>query len=440
MLRSLLLPTAALGATSLFVLSTPAPVTAAPAAAAASGFEGAVYAMTNDFVSNRIVAYGRRSDGTLELLGDFPTGGQGAAFDGGEGLDPLISAYAVLLTDDQDFLLAVNAGNNSITAFRVTEDFRLRRTDIVRSGGFGPNSIAYRDGFVTVSNIDADGAFAGEPDQEGSLLSFRLTPEGKLRAIPGSRRILGNRPSAVQYTPDGQHLVVASINAGSAALASGSNDEIVSYGVDDFGRLTEAPLGAGASTLPFNTANRNLASAIGFEIVESGDRNFVVVTEAREFTSEGLPPTLPNLQTGSVSTWELLPDGSLDPLQLDVLAGTDMLDGQRTACWIEFSADEKTFWVSNALESTISAYSFNQGQIALISEVAAAGTAPDPNDPFGTSDGWIDMWASEDGRYLYQLFGLAGTIGVYETVGSSLQLVQTVSDLPVVNTQGIVAF
>ena len=331
MLRSLLLPTAALGATSLFVLSTPAPVTAAPAAAAASGFEGAVYAMTNDFVSNRIVAYGRRSDGTLELLGDFPTGGQGAAFDGGEGLDPLISAYAVLLTDDQDFLLAVNAGNNSLTAFRVTEDFRLRRTDIVRSGGFGPNSIAYRDGFVTVSNIDADGAFAGEPDQEGSLLSFRLTPEGKLRAIPGSRRILGNRPSAVQYTPDGQHLVVASINAGSAALASGSNDEIVSYGVDDFGRLTEAPRGAGASTLPFNTANRNLASAIGFEIVESGDRNFVVVTEAREFTSEGLPPTLPNLQTGSVSTWELLPDGSLDPLQLDVLAGTDIMLGSDAA-------------------------------------------------------------------------------------------------------------
>ena len=125
---------------------------------------------------------------------------------------------------------------------------------------------------------------------------------------------------------------------------------------------------------------------------------------------------------------------------LDVMAGTTQTDGQRTACWIEFSPDESIFWVSNALEASISSYSFNNGVISLIEEVAASGIGPDPSDPFGTTEGWIDMWISEDGRFLYQLFGLAGTVGVYAINGADLTFIQSVSDLPVINTQGIVAF
>ena len=56
----------------------------------ASDFAGAVYAMSNDFDNNSIVGYGRNNDGTLTLIGEFETGGEGGAFDGGEGLDPLI--------------------------------------------------------------------------------------------------------------------------------------------------------------------------------------------------------------------------------------------------------------------------------------------------------------------------------------------------------------
>lgn len=423
----------------------PVPATAQTSTAASSGSSGphavgGVYAMSNDFISNRIVAYSRNDDGTLELIGDFPTGGRGAAFDGGEGLDPLISAYAVLMTDNNDFLLATNAGSNTITAFRVNEDFSLTRTDVVPSGGVGPNSIAYRNGFVAVTNIDADGVFNGEPDQEGSFMTYRLTPEGKLIEVPLSRRVLRNRPSAIQFDPDGSHVVIASINAGSAALASGSNDEIVAYRIDDFGRPGRFATGAAASTQLFNAENRNLASAIGFEIVEQNGRDFVVVTEAREFQADGSPPAFPALQTGSVSTWELNSNGTFSPILLDVLAGDDLFDGQRTACWLEFSLDQKTFWVSNALEASISTYSFNEGWIGLIEEVSASGNGPDPSDPFGTSDGWIDMWISDDGEYLYQLYGLSGTVGVFKVVGSNLTLIQEVQDLPLVNTQGIVAF
>jgi len=50
------------------------------------------------------------------------------------------------------------------------------------------------------------------------------------------------------------------------------------------------------------------------------------------------------------------------------------------------------------------------------------------------------MWISDDGQYLYQLFGLTGSIGVYEINGTSLTFVEVIEgDLPNNNTQGIVA-
>ncbi len=411
-----------------------------------SPFIGAVYAMSNNFTANTVVGYGRSEDGKLTKIGEFRTGGEGAAFDGGEGLDPLISAYSIIMTDDRRFLLAVNAGSSSVSVFRINSDFSLELTEEqrIRGGVVGPNSIAYRDGLVYVSVIDSDGIFDGEPDQEGALVGFRLTRNGKLRPIARSTRELGNRPSAVRFSPDGKFLIAASINAGSSALASGSQDEMVVYGVRRNGRLTRNPVSAAASTVPLNSEGRNLPSAIGFEVVRDRGKQFVVVTEAREFQSDGSPPAFPALQTGSISTWELDRYGRLIPIDLDVLAGTSITDGERTACWIQFAADGESFWVSNALESTLSSFSFDRGNISLINRIEAAGTPPSDDDPFGTTDGWIDLWVSEDGLHLYQLFGLSGTIGVYEIEnegeGTGLTLIQTVSDLPDRNTQGIVAF
>ncbi len=411
-----------------------------------SNFEGAVYAMSNKLDGNTLVGYGRNDDGTLDFIGEFATGGKGGTFDGGEGLDPLISAYAVVLTDDKRFVLSVNAGSNSVSVMRINDDFSLTLTDQRKVVGVGPNSIAVRRGLVVVSSIDADGEFAGEPDQEGALTTFRLTRSGRLIPLRFSNRLLGNRPSAVQFSPDGRFLVVSSINAGSSALASDSQDELVVYRV--FGRikLSRKPVGRATSTLRGNAENRNLPSAIGFEIVRDGRRQYVVVTEAREFQADGAPPAFPALQTGSVSTWELTRRGRLKPINLDIRAGDGLFDGERTACWIEFSEDEGTFWVSNALDSSISSFSFDRGRIKLIEKLAAVGQRPDnttPQDAFATTDGWIDLWISDDGKYLYQLFGLDGTIGVFEIEddgrGSGLTLIQEVSDLPVRDTQGIVA-
>ena len=420
-------------------------------------FAGAVYAMSNGDGQvegtqvqgqNTIVSYGRNTDGTLTFIGEVNSGGNGGDFDGGEGLDPLISAYALTKTTDNNFVLAVNAGSASVSAFTVNDDYSLELGSTQGTNGVGPNSIAYLEsnlsgvnGMVYVSNIAREEfADAGEPAQQGSLMGFWLTDSGELNPIDGSWRALGNRPSAVQFSPDGRFLVVASINSGSSALANGDQDEIVVYTVNADGTLSESPTDGAASTLRDNAEGRNLPSAIGFQIV--GD-NYVVVTEAREFRPDGTPPAFPALQDGSVSTWQITADGTLTPISLDVASGVD--NTGRTACWIDFNEDESLFFVSNAIEAGLACYSFDEGRIQLVDQIVAqgigaTGNTTDPGAAFSTTEGWIDLWISDDGQFLYQLHGFGGTIGVYRVIGDSLEFIENVSgDLPLNNVQGIVA-
>jgi 6-phosphogluconolactonase (cycloisomerase 2 family) len=419
-------------------------------------FIGAVYAMSNGSGqvdgsvqgANWIAGYGRNVNGSLDLIGQYATGGNGGDFDGGEGLDPLISAYAISKTTDNNFVLAVNAGSSSITALAVQADFSLEVADSEDTNGVGPNSIAFIDsdndgvnGLVYVSNITrAEFADQGEPAQQGSITGYWLLDDGDLAPIAGSFRELGNRPSAVQFSPDGQFLVVSSINSGSAALATGSEDEIVVYQVNTDGTLSTTAIDGATSTLRGNDENRNLPSAIGFQIV--GD-NYVVVTEAREFQADGTPPAFPALQDGSVSTWQIAGDGSLIPISLDVASGIN--NTGRTACWLDFNEDESLFFVSNAIEAGLACYSFDNGIISLVDQIAAqglgaTGNTTDPSAAFSTTEGWIDMWISDDGEHLYQLHGFGGTIGVYQIDGENLTLIENETGvLPENNVQGIVA-
>ena len=206
---------------------------------------------------------------------------------------------------------------------------------------------------------------------------------------------------------------MTSINAGSSALASENDDSILSFSIGDDGIATTGyPISGATSTPRGNAEGRNLPSAIGFEVVDRANGTFAVVTEAREFRSEGEPPIFPGLQTGSVSVYQVGDSGALIGTQLDVLAGQSPTVGQRTACWIVFSPDGEYFYVSNALDASISSYRFtdSSGNIELVQELAAIGEQPTSTDPataFATTDGWVDLDISDDGEFIYQLFGLS---------------------------------
>ena len=152
---------------------------------------------------------------------------------------------------------------------------------------------------------------------------------------------------------------------------------------------------------------------------------------AREFQPNGAPPAFPALQDGSVSTWQIMSNGAFRPVDLDVASGTN--NTGRTACWLDFS-DENTFFVSNAIEAGLASYSFNNGDIELLNQVAAQGTGAtgnttDPAAAFGTTEGWIDLWISDDGQYLYQCYGLTGEVGVFAINGAELTLLQEILSL-----------
>ena len=427
----------------------------------AQQFFGAVYTATNSLDGNEIVGFGRNADGTLTHIGNFATQGLGSTeFDGGEGLDPLISADSIITTDDEQFLLTVNAGSDTITSFAINNDFTLTHINTISSGGVGPNSLAYNNGQVFAANIDRDGlalgqagVTRGEPNDEGVIVGFTLDEFGVLRDIPEARIELDNRPADVGFSADGNSLIVSSITAGSNALPGANAANSISVfditSSPSFGTLT----GAAANDVG-NAAGRNLASAIDFDTTVINDREFVVVTEAREFNSVGDPPALPALQAGSVSVYELNGDGSLTATQTDFALGdplgTPFGDiNQLTTCWIDFGADGTTFYVSNAINSTISSFSLqDDGTLELIETVAAQGTSGFANgattgpEVFGTTDGFIDLDVSEDGEFLYQLEGLSGNIGVYEVDLSdgSLDFLQEVSGfLPDIDTQGIIS-
>jgi len=419
------------------VLALTAICTAAfPKTARAQNFNGAVYTGT-DAAKNGLVAYGRRPDGTLAYIGEYLSGGAGARLNTGGPIDPLISAHSVLNVDNR-FVLQVNAGSNTISSFRVNKDFSLTLSGVVPTDGFGPDTIAERDGVVYVANVDSDGVYAGPQDQVGNLVAFTLNPQtGRLQELPRSKRQLLGRPSDVAVAPDGRSLVVSLYNAGSTAISeSAANSELESFAVARPGFLTPSPVSTITSTQRFNNQNRNLPGAIGIAIREFGGHEVVVATESREWLANGLPAALSQFQTGSVSTFELNDSGSLHPLSLDVPTSSQITTGptntSTSSCWISFDQDGRTFWVVSASSSIISSFEFNDdGSVKELESRAATGVAVNPYSPNPATGatGFVDVAETGDSAFLYDLESGAGKVDVYRITSPNapLTLLQQIS-------------
>ena len=138
---------------------------------------GNVYVLTNQVEANAVAVFDRGADGSLVAEGVYPTGGTGTA-------GSLASQGAVALPRRR-LVLAVNAGSNSISSFRVRR-CGLQLVDVEPSGGVMPTSIAYDDGLAYVLN-------AGAPN---SISGFRVRFDGELYPIAGSSRALSGDQTA----------------------------------------------------------------------------------------------------------------------------------------------------------------------------------------------------------------------------------------------------
>src|ERR671937_2104003 len=79
----------------------------------------AVFVQTNEPSGNQIAVYDRGSDGSLTRVATYATGGLGEYASPGTESDTLASQGSLVLTRGHRLLIAVTAGKNTISVFRV---------------------------------------------------------------------------------------------------------------------------------------------------------------------------------------------------------------------------------------------------------------------------------------------------------------------------------
>ncbi len=359
-------------------------------------FAGRVYVLSNQLTGNTVVVLGRSEDGILTRLQEVSTGGLGSgpgprppAFGTGPGPDALNSADAITLTENGRFLLAANAGSNELSVLEVTRN-GLELVDKVSSGGQFPVSVTSRGDLVYVLNQ------RGTPNITG----FSIDHRGRLHAISNSTQVVGDpgsAPGEVKLTPDGDLLIVAETLANFVDV----------FKIDEDGRTKDR--------VRFSSNNRT-PLAVAF-----GHHHVLALTEGDMLgPQQGIP------HGSSLSTYRITEDGTLEPISKAVP------NGQTATCWTRFSRDGRYVFTGNTGSGTISAFTVSpEGELSLLAAVAA--------DTGGPASVPLDLDITRDGKYLYGISSLIGTVKGWRIEDNgTLTPIDSVDGFPL-TIQGIVA-
>ncbi|KAK5989323.1 hypothetical protein PT974_10838 [Cladobotryum mycophilum] len=314
--------------------------------------EGAVFAMTNA-VDNQIIAFTRKSDGTLVKFGQYPTGGhgQGVDFDTQGGLQ---------LSADNKFLYAVNPADDLVTVFSV-DGAGLKKVQTIYAGdqplAITLSSTGYA--YVLDGSVASTGIFGFKVNQkDGTLAPLTNSTIGLSTPI--------GVPGVVAFAPDGKSIIVTN--------KVGSTIDVFSVSAD--GHASAAPVTTMASS-----GLRPFGATFGKDgilyVVESG---------------------LPAFDNSGVSTYRL--NGGQTPSLTAVTKSARNL--QTDGCWVVITPDQKYVYTANFVSNSISSYAVNaNGTASLIKGDAAL-----PGD--GTEP--VDLALSSDGAYLYNLLRGGGAV------------------------------
>ena len=347
---------------------------------------GGVYVLTNQVV-NQVAAFRRTAKGTLTLAGMFPTGGAGDPVPQGTdpATDPLASQGALIMSNGNRFLFAVNAGSNQISVLKIKKN-ELAMVDIVDSGGIRPISLTFHDGLLYVLNE------GGTPNITG----FTVAGNGTLTPLAGSTQpLIGGAaadPAQISFSSDGSLLVVT----------EKAGNRIDTYMIDDDG-LPSAPIDNPSNGMtPFGFAFNNAGT--------------LVVSEAFGGAAN----------SSAVSSYSA-PDSGV----LSVVSGS-VANSQTASCWVVIPNNGKFAFVSNTGSGTISSYRIGSDVewLALVNSVAA-------DTGMGSSP--IDMTMSNNSRFLYvHAAGSQSVVAFKVKPNGTLTMVDTDGGLPL-GAQGIAA-
>lgn len=340
---------------------------------------GAVFTQTNAVAGNAVVAFARGGDGSLTLAGTFSTGGNGI---GGTN-DPLASQYSLILDgEDAKLLFVVNAGSNTISAFRV-DGANLSLVGTTGSGGTLPVSLAVARHTLYVLNAGSNNVKGFDIGGDGSL-----TPNAAASAPLGAGAAGG---AAVRASRDGQLLVVTE---------KGSNT-IDAYEIGAQGALGQPVRSTSSGISPF-----------GFDFV-NGDR--IAVSEAG---------------SAAASLYDVGSNGALN-----VESASVSTNGQAAPCWLIATTNGRFAFTANAGSGTISGYGIANGSLQLLVPSGVSGSTGAGSTP-------LDLDLSRGDHFLYVLESGAGRIGAFAVSGDgSLTALAGIGGLtPAHGYQGLAAY
>ena len=340
---------------SLFTLVAFATIACTVTLAATPTVVGAVYTQTNapNGAINSVYEWARNSDGTLTFVNSYSAGGKGRG--------PAVESQgSVILSSDNAWLFAVDAGSNSVAVFSVGSPNGLTLIGTVSSGGTFPVSLTMHGNLLYVLN-------AGATTTKCSSISGFTFSGGVLTPLVGSTLPLTTclaAPSEIAFSPDGTLLFVDERNT----------NNVDAFTVDNTGLPTFSTSQVSPSGGPF-----------GF-VFDNNDHMMLI-----------------QAANSSVSSFSSSPTGVLSVISNSVK------DLGAAACWISATNNlgfsKQYLYVDNTVSHSVSSYTIaSDGTVTLLAAKAAVVSGSHP----------LDNAISPDGNYLYVNDKLVGQIAAYQ--------------------------
>ena len=307
----------------------------------------AFYAETNT-KANALLVFRHNRDGRLSLPERVQTGGRGIAATPPFGFPTVDGSGSVNLTADGRLLFVVNAGDNTVSSFRVTAS-GPKLADRVSSGGVLPISLTSSGHLLYVLN-----------ELSGNIFGLRVSPNGHLTPIIDSRRALSTAgPSgvaaAIGFAPGGHILAVTERAIG----------VIDTFRIRSDGSPAVAQRHTAGAPQPFALGFAG-SFALGFAgsfALEVSNAGFV-----------GTPPDTsdPAQLMGSVLSFNLASAGALTAAGSfggpgALTATGNVASGGRATCWLVVTKDGRYLFTTNTLSDTVVDATTGKGAISRFS-------------------------------------------------------------------------
>ncbi|MEP6466109.1 MAG: beta-propeller fold lactonase family protein [Parafilimonas sp.] len=311
------------------------------------GMDHFLYTEDNNAGTNGIMMYKINTDGSLDLMGTTASGGVGT----GAGLG---SQGAVIISADNSWLFAVNAGSNSVSSFKINSDGTLMLAGTAATHGMKPVSVAAKSNMLYVLNTGSD-----------NICGLWIGNDGTLTDIANSMQSLSatavDAPQ-IAFSPVGNQVIVTE-----KATNTISTFKINSDGSANAGIFTPS---VGATPFGFAFAR---------------DKYMIVSNAAGGAAGQG-----------SATSYTVS-----NSMLYDVNGA--IADYQAAPCWFAVAKYGRFAYTTNTASNSISSYYISDAGALYLAQSTA-----------GTTDaGPVDIVVAPNNYFVYELNGSGKSIGEY---------------------------